>query len=405
MDGSLYSQRPNAISLVVSSLLFGIVLMVKFYGTTVAKKEVKATVAKPIGLYVFYTSGIVFLVAATNRILSKMVYDGKSDIIPNIRILAQRVLSHKPAYALEAWFATSDGKYYPFYLPMHWLPFTISELFHFDPRWIPFAVWLAGVALIVGRVRKYEENWLRIGIPLLFIASYLLMANNYGAVVGVTVEPLIFGYYLLFILMLNQTNFMLTGIVFGCCLLSRFYIAGWLPLWCFVLFLSGKRKELYRTILVTMVFVLVAYVIPFAIWNWDIVRSIGNGYDLALKTEWTLNLDLDGHPNHLYEGKGFAFAFYEHYRNTDMKQGFFLLKKMLMVIPLLSVVAMGIVYWFLRRKIDYRIFLMASFKIYLTVFLSLLTVPYTYLSAIAIFVSIAIFSEQAMYELTDDIIG
>ena len=110
MDGSLYSQRPNAISLVVSSLLFGIVLMVKFYGTTVAKKEVKATGSKPIGLYVFYTSGIVFLAAATNRILSKMVYDGKSDIIPNIRILAQRVLSHKPAYALEAWFATSDGQ-------------------------------------------------------------------------------------------------------------------------------------------------------------------------------------------------------------------------------------------------------------------------------------------------------
>ena len=76
---------------------------------------------------------------------------------------------------------------------------------------------------------------------------------------------------------------------------------------------------------------------------------------------------------------------------------FHLLKKCLLVIPALSVMVMGVWYWYNRTKINNRIFLMASFKIYLTFFLSFILVPYSYLMITGVLVSIALFAEQARY--------
>jgi hypothetical protein len=59
---------------------------------------------------------------------------------------------------------------------------------------------------------------------------------------------------------------------------------------------------------------------------------------------------------------------------------------------------MGALYWWKRHRIHPVIFLMSSFKIYLTLFLNFIQVPYIYLMITASFVSIAIFAELGRYE-------
>jgi hypothetical protein len=58
-------------------------------------------------------------------------------------------------------------------------------------------------------------------------------------------------------------------------------------------------------------------------------------------------------------------------------------------------------YWKNRLKIHPRVFMMVSFKIYLTLFLNFIQVPYIYLMITAAFVSIAIFAELCRYQPLD----
>jgi len=61
---------------------------------------------------------------------------------------------------------------------------------------------------------------------------------------------------------------------------------------------------------------------------------------------------------------------------------------------------MGVWYWYNRKKIDLRIFLIASFKIYLTFFLAFIQIPYVYLMTVGNFVSIAILAELMRYKVS-----
>ena len=238
IDGAINTQSINSLGSFATSLLFGVIILFKFYNYTIATCRSASFHKTKTPLLVLYAVGTVVLYAATRTIIRSCNYVGFSDIIPNIQILAQRFIEGKTVYAKEAWQSTTGGKYYPFYLPMHWIPFTITEWLHVDPRRIPFLVWMIGAGLIIVRAQTSKIEWFPYTIPILFIFSYLLMANNVGTIIGVTIEPMIIGYYLLFILSLNQNNFLITGLIFTCCLLSRYYIAAWLPLWFFVLFIS-----------------------------------------------------------------------------------------------------------------------------------------------------------------------
>ena len=112
-------------------------------------------------------------------------------------------------------------------------------------------------------------------------------------------------------------------------------------------------------------------------------------------------MDCNGSPYHLYAGYGFGYLFYEKYLHTDLQHGYDLLKRTFYMASFGIIILMGIWYAWKRKKIDYRIFLLASFKIYLTVFLAFIMIPYLYLVVTASFVSIALFAEQVQYSVKE----
>ncbi len=395
---NLTSQTFNAIGLLASSLMIGVTLIAKFYNSSFEIDIVSPGSKKRYVMYIFYAACLVYLNTVTIDIIKSIDFRTCSDIIPIVTVLAKRFLAGLYPYTDDALIAYSYNAPSG-YMPTHWLPCTIAEYFHFDYRTMTFVVWCAGAIVIMIRSLKCREVWVQILTPLMITLAYSYIATADPCVWGVTIENMVAGYYLLLIFGLNQKNGILTGVMLGCCLLSRYYVALWLPLWFFVMLVSGERKQLLRTIVSLFLFICILYIIPFLSKDWtSFYRAYVLNYSEAPFNEWQ-RLNLQQLPGQLFSGTGMAHLFYLKYVKTNPHAGFVEIKKVIFIVSLSVLTLLGIWYWFCRKKINHRIFLLASFKIYLSVFLAFIVVPYLYLEVTAIFVSIAIFAEQARYKL------
>ena len=286
------------------------------------------------------------------------------------------------------------------YLPLQWLVYTPAEYFGFDYRWIAFAIWCIACIWLLIRVSKTNNVLLTILIPALLYGIYFLMLYRDQDVISYTIETMVAGYYIVLIMTLNQKNAILQGIGITICLLSRFSLVVWLPLWAFVMFVSNNRKSMFITMGTSAVLVLLIYVIPFLSKDWNSFLSAYNYYSIAALGEWnSINYTIMK-PYQLNTGVGIAFLYADKYAD-NLALGLKLLQRTGMIFYLLTVLLLGFWYWKIRKKIHYNIFLLASFKIYLSVFLFFIQVPYIYLMVVANFISVAIFAELLRYRIVD----
>ena len=394
----ILTQGKNAIGLFLSSILFGVVLLFKFYNTSITFSSFKQRRTYSTFILLFI-SGLIFLGKQYYDHISKISIDlSYSDIIPMIIQMTKNFISYGNPY-LPVNFFGAPG--IPTYLTMHWLPFTIALFFKIDYRWIPYGAWCIAALFIYGRAIKYQEYPLAKLILLVLILSSMYVVINYNdSIIIATVELLIAGYYMLFILGLNQQNGLLQGLLISFCLLSRYSLILWLPLYVFVLFVSNNKKLLLYSIATISIITIAIYIVPFLSKDWRLPFKSYKGYDVAALGEWSRE-NKDGKPLQLFAGTGFAYFFYTRLTHISIAARIKILQHMHLIFSLSVTILSGIWYWFKRNKINYKIFLAGSFKIYLAVFLFLIQVPYEYLMCVGNFVSIAIFCEQLRYKITD----
>ena len=399
------TQGKNAWLYFLSSLFFGIVLIYKFYNASIVDnkpnvKQGKVNIASYIILPLVLIGGLVWLgFLYEDLFLQIKLETGYSDIIPNIQLLCRRLLTGKYPYArIDLNGYSMDVTY----LPMHWLPFTIAEWLKIDYRWIVSSVWGIASILLLVRTLRVANLYIRTFIPLLLLASNFVLFYNNNSIIAVTIELMIAAYYMLFITGLNQKSAFVQGLFISFCILSRYSLILWLPLYAFVLYVSGYKKSLLYTVLTVVVIVLVAYVIPFLSKDPSILLKSYKEYDSGTFFEWnrmqTKGINKDK-PLMLFSGTGFAYYFYTRFTELEVMMRMKLLQKVHLFCSLGVTVILGIWFWFKREKINVRIFLMGSFKIYLSVFLFLIQIPYEYLMTVGNFVTIAIFCEQARYSI------
>ncbi|MBA3828296.1 MAG: hypothetical protein H0X33_05120 [Taibaiella sp.] len=352
-------------------------------------------------LILLFTGGIIWTSLVTIKILKTTAIDQRiSDIIPTIQILCKRLLSGQYPYSYDAltslYYHTPSG-----YLPMHWLPYTAAEYFKFDYRSITFCIWCIGALVVMFRSMRLSKLWLQVAVPVLLACSYYAISQLEPNIIGWTVEIMVAGYYMLFIAGINQKNPWITAFVITCCLLSRYSLVLWLPLWAFVMYVSGHRKDLIKAIIGIVVLVGIIYVIPFLSKDWSTFYvAHTTNYETIPIVEWR-HQNKDGLPVHLYNGFGLAHLFYQKYHGPDLQHGYDLLKRTLTIATSGSLFIMGIWYWRNRKNIDYRLFLLGSFKIYLSIFFAFIMIPYMYLIMVGNFVSIALFAEQGRYKRSE----
>lgn len=383
----------NAIILFVSSVATGVLVIMKFYNTSI---QVADTSGKK-NRYAALLTGIVaiaWMAMDANSVFKRIAIDIHwSDIIPAIQIVTKRFVHGEYPYVpmTELGYTTPVG-----YMPFHWLPYSIAEILKFDYRWISFSAFILAFTVLVARAYKRNIPAAIITI-ILTTTSYYLISRYSTGIMAVTVELLVAAYYMLLVSGINSNKYLAIGSTVAICLLSRYSFALWLPLGIFVLYISGHSKLLLKAAIVSTIIILLCYIMPFLSKDWTVFYKTNIGY-AGMSWEWQHLCD-NGLPCNLFNGVGFAHLYYDHYGQVNYKAAFELCRLVLFIASISVCTIMGIWYWMHKNKVDYSIFLMASLKIYLSVFFACIIVPYDYLMISGLLVSIALYTEQARYRV------
>ncbi len=313
-----------------------------------------------------------------------------SDIIPTIAVAVRRLLAGEAPYKT---IVMNGGPQPLTYMPMQWLPYVVAELLRFDYRWVAAGIfYAASLATVWSCSRRSAARAFAVATMTLYLV-WMLLNHNTG-IIDSTVELMIAGYYMLLVMGIGGKNPWLSGAAIALCLLSRYSLVLWLPLWAFVEWMYADRKNLYRSALVIALLVAGIYVLPFLSRDWS---TLGKGYTYyteAAMGEW----DNDGVPFQLNQGLGFARRFYLSNPAHSVAERLHLLQRVHLWVCAGSIALMSLAYTRLKKKLHPRIFLMVSFKIYLSLFLAFIQVPYAYLMITAVAVSIATFAELSSWQ-------
>jgi hypothetical protein len=389
----------NELGYTLTSVLIGIVLLAKYYGRGELRYISVAPTKPPLALrlapYALLVCGMAVFCANVQDVFRAMpISPAYSDVIPTIQIAVQRLLSGQRVYAEIDQF----GYQLPLtYLPMQWLPYVVAELLDLDYRWIAVAIAFLSAIVVVRRSSQVSAVHGAVAALLLTYAGWMLLKFDKG-ILGMTVELMVAGYYMLLVTGISGRNPWLRGAFIAICLLSRYSLVLWLPLWAFIEFTAGSRRDFFRSCAVAGLMVLLLYIIPFLSKDWGAFLRGYQYYSQAALGEWN-HVDGEGHPLQLHNGLGFARLFYQHQTQYSVPERIKILQQVHLAVCIGVTLLMGVWYRISRRRIHPRVFLLASFKIYLSLFLAFIQVPYPYLMITAAAVSIAIFAELPRWKV------
>jgi hypothetical protein len=248
---------------------------------------------------------------------------------------------------------------------------------------IVLLVGFAGYWLLVARsANSPSELLLKALLPL---AAILSLLRTDPATFGYTIEILIFGYYFILATGIFVKSPVLRAIGIVLCILSRFSFVFWLPLYFLILFFDEDRRKALYTAGWVILGIVAIYVIPFLSKDWSIFIKAQQMYSGAAVGEW-LHMNDKQQPMHLYNGIGLAVYFHK-FLDWELAERIRALRLTMIVMSVLTVLASGWVYLKYRKRIDYRLFLLISLKLYLSVFYAFMQVPYIYLTALPVLLS------------------
>jgi hypothetical protein len=188
-------------------------------------------------------------------------YGSQSDVIPQLETLYNRFAQGIFPYApLEQY----PWHPYPVYMPLNWLPVGLAGPLHCDVRWIGILFLAVGAILWGIWIWRTQVNVL-LKLLLIALPAYILWAvlqwDNAG--IGVTLESLIIAFYFLLAYGLLTRNLSITVAGIICCILSRYTMIFWLPLFLFMLWQNTSKKSNYFAWISIVAAVLLLYIVPF----------------------------------------------------------------------------------------------------------------------------------------------
>ena len=317
------------------------------------------------------------------------------DIIPQIQRFNKEFLAGRFPYTP---FDDFGYRMSPTYLPAQWLPYLPSTLLKFDPRLITFGVF--GCAYFVYLIIVIKQNipffkaLILLGFPIFFVDSIAEFDPN---VIAVTVEILIMSYYLLLSMSLTTHARSFQILMLVLCLMSRFSLVFWLPLYLFMLWTKEGFSPTLRFSLWIFAGAALLYG-PFLAIDPHIFANSQTYYDTATASAWTYTPDSD----HL--NNGFSFVLFFHKTGGNIPEKIAAMKKLMLTItPLVSIV-LGIIWWRFKDKLDSVLFSLCALKISLAVFYALIQFPFTYLYVTPIILSLAIFYRFTVIQKNNSLI-
>ncbi|HEX8425820.1 MAG TPA: hypothetical protein VF639_05970 [Hymenobacter sp.] len=311
----------------------------------------------------------------------------QSDVIPILQNYVGRFRSGEVVYR---YITNLPYPLFPNHLPLQWLPYVPADKLGIDYRW-----WALGIILSIGFgaylvfLNRQALRWpffvLLVGLPWLVLRR-LIVTDSY--LYSHTVEFTIIAYYCLLTASIFIRSAWLQAAALVLCLLSRYSVVFWVPLFLWIIWRETGRRHAVAVTLLTGLGIMLVYVVPFLSKDWTIFTHALNEYRVATLGEWSrTDATKEGGPVHLFSGLGFASFFYT-YGHGEIADRIGLLQKVHVVVSLGAVAISGLVYWVLRRRVDYRVLLLIALKFYLATFYAFLQIPYAYLTSLGLFISI-----------------
>jgi hypothetical protein len=282
----------------------------------------------------------------------------------------------------------------PTYLPAQWLPYLPSHVLKFDPRFLTFGVFCCAYLVFLVHIVRQNLPFLKALILLAFPIFLTVAVVEFDPnIIAVTVETLILSYYLLLSISLTTHSRAFQILAFVLCLMSRFSLVLWLPLYLFILW----TKEGFRPVLRFSLWIFAGCALiyaPFLSIDPYIFSNAQTYYDNATAAAWTYTPD-SNHLNH-----GYSFVNYYLKKGGDIARNIADMKKVMLLATAAVSIVLAAIWWRVKDKLDSRLFSLCALKMSLAVFYSLLQFPFTYLYVTPIILSLGVLYRFTMLQKT-----
>lgn len=216
-------------------------------------------------------------------------------------------------------------------------------------------------------------------LSFFLLINFLLFKDKIS--IGRTEEGVVIGYYLLlaFALTLKKTVFI--GIAIACCLLSRFSLFFWVPMYLAYVFFFESRKDCYVITAVIATILLFIFIIPYGISQPEYFINIPADYHVGVNNAWFYN----------YKDGGYYKDYLGYAKYFDISHIKLLHNLQIIVAAILPVVIISL-YILAKNKISLNknFFAICSLKLTLVFFYNMVEVPYYYLFFVSTFFSYTI---------------
>ena len=318
-----------------------------------------------------------------------------SDVIPHLRTLYERFSRGEFPYT-PVHFSTYDLM--PIYMPLHWLPAGLATPLHLDIRWIG-VIFLALSVAWYGWFMAVQAGRVGLRIMALVLPSLSLWAFiHWGAGdLGVTYEIIIAAYYLVLAVGFFARKYWLVTIGIILCLLSRYTLLFWLPLFAFIyLKEKGLKKSLVMWGWISVAFVLI-FVLPFYIKDPAFVSRGLSYYAKATVSDW-IGCCADP-PVSWTQENGISFAIHmKALFNGDMAHRVALNSIVLGIVLLLTFISclMGYLRW--RHRIDSFTYSLVTLYTFICVYFFFSPLTYRYYLLPFLMVSAVLCAKILLYK-------
>ena len=313
-----------------------------------------------------------------------------SDVIPTIEVMVKRFIAGEHVYETIKF---PEHKITPTYFTFTWLPFVPAELMNVDYRWTAVVAFLATSLTMVYTAWFKTNNYSMWLVLALFSAGIFYGLARYDRPnIRFSVEYLPACYYLILCASLFSRNFLFIALGIVLCLLSRFSVVLWLPVYGIIIWHSRGWRFALKVAAAVAVGVLLFFIVPFLGTDVGKVLETLAFYSKNANEKWiTYDWQPEGSiPYILKQGYGLAIFFYDAFQE-DIPTGIKLIRRsQLVFVALVSLLTL--VYYFKKKgpHLDIKLLLLVSLNLYLLFFYSFLYAPYGYLFFVPITISIGI---------------
>jgi len=210
-------------------------------------------------------------------------------------------------------------------------------------------------------------------------------------------------YYLILALSFGSKRLWVLAIPIIFCLLSRYAISFWLPIYMFILWAEYGFKKAFQVGFLIVLGLVIFYVVPFLSQDWTIFSKGAEAYNNAITAQWKVQKFQRANqlPYHLNQGLSYSIYFYTGYPDLEVVERLKLNKIVHLTVSLSGALMVFASYFIMKKKwsnFNFKLFLLISLKFYLVLFYSLLYVPFSYLYQLPLFLSIPIIYETVIFK-------